>query len=45
MAFTKSEDPKNLTFVIHFENMYDYEFSVIEKKYGVGFVTTVRNAV
>jgi len=44
-AFSKNIDTKNNTFIVHFENMYDYEFSTIEKKYGVGFVTKIMNAV
>jgi hypothetical protein len=44
-AFSKSIDTKNNTFILHFENMYDYEFSSIEKKYGVGFVTKIMSAV
>lgn len=43
-AFTKSIDPKNLSFIIHFENEYDYEFTSIAK-YGVGFVAKIMNAV
>jgi len=44
-AFTKSIDTKNSTFVLHVDNEYDYEFSCIEKKYGVGFVTKIMNAL
>jgi len=44
-AFTKSEDPKNFNFVIHFENEYDYYYSIIDKKYGIGFVTEIMKAI
>lgn len=43
-AFTKSIDPKNYSFIIHFENEYDYEFTSRDK-YGVGFVGKIMNAV
>ena len=36
-ALTKSIDPKSLSFILHFENEYDYEFTSLPK-YGVGFV-------
>ena len=44
-GFTRSDDPKNYTFIVHFENLYDYEFSVIEKKYGMNFVNKIRDVV
>ena len=44
-AFSKSIDIKNNTFLLHFENMYDYEFSSIEKKNGVGFVAKIMKAL
>ena len=44
-AFTKSIDPKNASFILHFDKEYDYEFSIIEKKYGLGFVSKIMSAV
>jgi hypothetical protein len=49
-AFTKSIDPKNLSFVVHFEQDYDYVLSAIpkdgkkelEKR---GLVTKIMNVV